>query len=532
MKKFLAISLLAVMFAITACSGDGGTASTGGGTSQAGTASETAAGGDSADNNQGLPDANLTVYFMGATVASDTEVVAAANARLAEMGYNITITPIWGDWAAGTPIQMALDTGDNSVDIVFTSSWAVNYVPNANRGNFVRLDNPDNNLLERFGQDVRAEIPEFLWQGFMTEGTQGHGLYAVPGHKDYAQMYTWDVNAELLDELGFPFDSFDWSYATIFDPRLVEAMEAFLVARPGYYPFQIGPEGFARSLSNSDYDITGLGIFHFGFDPVNPALPERPEVITTLENPDYIRLLETFYDFFNRGFINPSVSIPGEADAANSAAIDSGNYLISSMAYAYGHEEFAQQQRGIDSRFPPMSAPIISTISVQGSGYAISIYSQQQEQAMRFLNAFYTDSELATILTYGVEGLHFERNADGTITLDQDMRSQFAPWRNGTGNIFILPPLDVEGPDFYERFRAYNEAGTPTAFLGFVFDETPVTNEMAALRNVVAEFSPSVTTGSVDPATQVPAYLERLNANGLQRVHDELNRQLAVFFGE
>ncbi|MCL1988041.1 MAG: extracellular solute-binding protein [Firmicutes bacterium] len=519
MKKFLAL-LFCTALLLVACATDGGTAPAASGTAN-----------DANAPNYGLPDANITIYFMGGAVSDDTAVVQAANARLAELGYNITISPIWGDWGAGQSMQMALDTGDTSIDIVFTSSWDVLYVSNANRGNFVRLDNPENNLLERFGQEMRAAIPQSLWEGFVAEGSLGRGIYAVPGHKDYAQLYAWDVNVELLEDLGFSFDDFDWSYATLFDPMFLAAMEAFQDRfGTGSFPLLFEPETFMRHVTNSDFDVTGLGVFHFGFDPTNPALPARPQIRPNLVNDDYLRALEQIHYFFNRGFIDPRIAIPGEASPAIENARATGNFLFSSTTYAYGHTELATQQRGRDTRFPPMSLPILSTVSVTGSGYAISIFSQQQEQAMRFLNAWYTDPQLATILTYGVDGLHFETNADGTITLDQDMRSQFAPWRNGTGNIFILPPLDVEGPGFFERFNEYNQAGIPTALLGFVFDETPVINEMAALRNVVAEFQTTITTGAVDPATQGTEFLNRLNANGLERVQAELDSQIDAFF--
>ncbi|MCL1988232.1 MAG: ABC transporter substrate-binding protein [Firmicutes bacterium] len=480
-----------------------------------------------------LPDANLTIYFMGASVADDTLIVEAANTRLANLGYNITITPIWGDWGAGQSIQAVLDSGDTNVDIVFTSSWDVIYVTNANRGNFVRLDDPNNNLLDRFGQNVRAAVPQSLWSGFITEGPQGRGIYAVPGYKDYAQLYAWEVNAELLEDLGFNFDDFNWSYDTLFDPMFAAAMEAFQ-ERFGEesFPLLVEPESFMRSVTNSDFDITGLGIFHFGFDPNNPFMPMRPEVRPTIENPDYLQALYQMYNFFNSGFINPQLAAPGEAATVLENTRATGDFLFSNVTYSYGHTQVSSQQRGRDMRYPPMSSPILSTVSVTGSGYAISAFSQQQEQAMRFLNAWYTDSELATILTYGIEGLHFERNADGTITLNQDMRAQFAPWRNGTGNIFILPPLDVEGPGFFERFSAYNQQGVPTALLGFTFDETPVASEIAALRNVMDIYQAELTIGATNPTTRIPEFITVLNANGLQAVQAELDSQMAAFFNQ
>jgi putative aldouronate transport system substrate-binding protein len=98
------------------------------------------------------------------------------------------------------------------------------------------------------------------------------------------------------------------------------------------------------------------------------------------------------------------------------------------------------------------------------------------------------------------------------------------------GNIFILTPQDVEGPDYYSEFKAYNDAGVGTTFLGFLFDETPVRNEIAALKNVTAEYNASLLTGATDPAVRVQEYRDKLYANGLQKVIDEMNAQLRVFY--
>ena len=145
----------------------------------------------------------ITVHFLGANVSQDALVIEAVNARLQQLGLNITFNPIWGDWGAGERLQNVLDTGDTSVDIVFTCSWANHYVPNALRGNLVRLDDPNNNLLQRYGQDVMAAVPQFLWDGFRVTTRDGTGIYAVPGYKDYAQLQTWGINNTRLSELGY-----------------------------------------------------------------------------------------------------------------------------------------------------------------------------------------------------------------------------------------------------------------------------------------------------------------------------------------
>ncbi|MDR1705656.1 MAG: ABC transporter substrate-binding protein [Clostridiales bacterium] len=473
----------------------------------------------------------LTVYFFGANVPEDAGVVAAANARLAELGLDITLNPIWGDWDAGPRIQTILDTGDSSIDVVFTCSWAVNYTPNALRGNLARLDDPANNLLEQYGQDMVAAVPEFLWNSFKLLKDGEQGIYAVPGYKDFAQMYTWDVNNTRLNELGYDVSDFEWNSETLFDPKLEEAMAAAKeLYGDAFFPMLPESTAFARAMANFDADVTGLGVIAFPFDPVDPTQPENIEVGLTIENPDYVRVLEKLHEFYLKGFIDPRVGITAESNATVTGNWNSGNYLFSERTYAYGYDVTASNERGIDAKFMPISSPIVSTIPAQGSGFGISAYSKNKEAAMQFLNAWYTDKELATILAYGVEGDHFVTNEDGTITLDTDRRALFSPWRNGMGNIFILPPQDIEGVNYYEEFKGYNDAGIGTTFLGFYFDTTPVENEAAAIRNVVDEYQTAVSTGVADPATEVPAYIEKLYAAGMQKVLDEVNAQLQAFY--
>ncbi|MCL1863743.1 MAG: ABC transporter substrate-binding protein [Defluviitaleaceae bacterium] len=477
----------------------------------------------------------ITVWFMGGSVADDADVIDAANARLQELGLNIEIEPIWtGGWSMGYPAQTALDTGDTDIDIYWTGSWGLNFWANAAVGNFIRLDDPSNNLLATYGQGMRNAVPTALWDTFTTQGPSGVGIYGIPGYKDYAMMYTWDVNNTRLAELGFDFYSlFDpngFNYDVLFDPQFEAAMVAAQeMWGDTFFPFAPENELFARALSNADFDLTDTHAFHFGFDPRNPALPANPTIGLKLENDLYVRVLERLHHFWNMGFIDPRLAISEQASSVLVEQRNSGEYLFSSIVYAYGHTGAASNERGIDARFPRISQAFVSTTSAAGSGFAVSVYSQNQSESVQFMNAWYTDSKLATILTYGVEGTHFTRNADGTITRAEDATAVYNPWRFGMGNIFILPPTDVDGVGYFERFQAYNAEGVGTALVGFVFDSSPVSTQLAAITGVRDQFHGTLTVGAVDPAVTIPQYLAQLRASGVDDVAEELNRQIQVF---
>jgi len=532
MKKFListAAMIILGMFA--ACGGDtAGTdtpaAADTGGAGQAAAETPVADG----------PVTTVTVWFMGANVIDDTAVVAAANARLSELGLNIAINPIWtGGWGMGEPAQIALDTGDTGIDVFWTGSWGLNFWNNARVGNFIRLDNPDNNLIERYGQAMYAAVPQALWDAFTTDGPSGFGVYGIPGWKDYSELQTLTVNVERLTELGFDFDElFDMdgvNYEIFFDPVFEKILQASKdMYGDSFFPLLAESNNFMIHMTNAVGDPTGIAAFRFGFDPRNPALPVDPYIEIMLEEPRTMAVLQRLHHFWNSGFMNPRLAIPGDTVINESAM--AGEFIFSTGIYAFGHTASFQAQTGLDIRFVPLARPTIHSVSAAGSGFAVSVYSQNQAAAVQFMNAWYTDNELAVILTEGVEGIHWNFNEEGLISLDNDARSGFAPWRFGMGNIFVLTPRDTDpgGWDYFDGFQNYNEQGIPMSTLGFTFNGEAVALEMAALQAVVDEFHQTVSIGAVDPVTAVPAYLEALRANGLDRVHEELNAQLQAFY--
>ena len=80
-----------------------------------------------------------------------------------------------------------------------------------------------------------------------------------------------------------------------------------------------------------------------------------------------------------------------------------------------------------------------------------------------------------------------------------------------------------------ELFQEYNDAAIISQNNGFSFDMTPVETQVAALTNVIAEYGPSLETGSVDPEEYIPAFLKDLEANGAQDLIDEVTTQVEEF---
>ena len=62
--------------------------------------------------------------------------------------------------------------------------------------------------------------------------------------------------------------------------------------------------------------------------------------------------------------------------------------------------------------------------------------------------------------------------------------------------------------------------------LGFVFDNSNVTTEVAAVQSVRDEYKRVVENGAGDPAVLIPEYVAKLKANGIERIISEKQSQL------
>ena len=152
-------------------------------------------------------------------------------------------------------------------------------------------------------------------------------------------------------------------------------------------------------------------------------------------------------------------------------------------------------------------------------------------ESFKFLALLNSDPYLMTLMNYGVEGIHYVKNADGLIEFT-DARASYTPWTNGMGNVTILPDTAAEGAGFRKTFVEYYGGAKGIPSLGFVFNNTDVANEMAALANVAAQYALALDAGAVDPATVLPEFLAALDAAGMQTYLDAANAQLNAYLGK
>ena len=474
----------------------------------------------------------ITIMFHGSNVSDDSAVLEKVNEYIADkVGAKLEV--IWGTWGDfDEKATNALATGDSEVDMLFTCSWSADeFNTYAKNGFFEPLDE----YVEQFGADLKAALPEALMQAATVEGPDGEKhIYAVNGFKDTATQNTWDINVTLLNELGYTVEDVQklgfFGWGEIF----AKAKEA---KGDSFYPFLVEPAVAERMVTNGII-ITGdsgsVNLLSYYLDPTDVSKADAKYgdvILNKFATDEFAAFTKQMREYYLAGYIDPALAVAETSNDTRSNAQKTGSYLIGTQSYAYGYEYSAEvQARGIEVQFLPCTEPYVDTTVSQGAMVAVSSASQHPEESFKFLALLNSDPTLMTLMNYGVEGVHYTLDDDGLVVFT-DERANYTPWTNGMGNVTLLPDTQAEGKGFREAFKEYYASGKAIPILGYIFNNEPVSNEMAALANVAAQYSLALCSGAVDPETELPKFLEALDAAGMATYLAEANAQLDAFLG-
>lgn len=533
-KKVVSCMLAAAMvLSMTACGNSSAPAATETTPAETTTESTAAAETETGDTEEvaasDLEPVTLKMYFHGSNVTDDSAVMEAVNAYLQEK-LNVTLEPIWGTWGDfDTNAVLALQGGDD-VDIYFTCSWSADeYNKFARDGYWVRLDDPENNLIEKYASDLWSTLPEVLTNGAAINGADGYGVYAVPGYKDIATQNCWDVNVPLLEKYGYTVDDIKNTDYYGFGDILKTVKEG---EGDDFYPLLVEGAVLERMVTNSIIITgdSGTGNFmSYYLDPTDVTKPGSAgvNIVNKYGTDEFKKFAEQTREYYLAGYIDPAMANPNQANDVRSQKQLSGGYLIGTQSYSLGYELQASQERGFEVAMVPCTDAYVDTTSSQGAMMAISTASKNPERAMMFLNLLNTDPTLMTMLNYGVEGVTYELQ-DGLVNFTEG-RDAYQPWTNGVGNVTILTPTVAQGADFWDDFKAYYGAAKEIPLLGYSYNAENCETEMGAVANVVAEYMLPLCTGAVDPDATLPEFLDKLDAAGINTVLDDANAQLQEF---
>ena len=95
------------------------------------------------------------------------------------------------------------------------------------------------------------------------------------------------------------------------------------------------------------------------------------------------------------------------------------------------------------------------------------------------------------------------------------------------GNQFNAYYIKGQEKGIWEETIALNESALRAPTLGFNFDQEPISHLIAQQASIVEEYVPALTTGSLDPDTYLPEFIDKLGkADSEREIMAEIQRQL------
>ncbi|WP_219835001.1 ABC transporter substrate-binding protein [Paenibacillus sp. R14(2021)] len=484
-------SSLAAMLLLSACGNSGSNSSNGN------TASNNAASGNASGSNSSAEPVELNWYTIG-TPQKDVDKVMAAvsDYTKGKIGATVKMTMIdWGDY--NQKLQVLTASGAD-MDIMFTAAWAFDYVQNARKGAFAPIDD----LLKQYGKGITDTLDPAFLEGSKVDGKN----YGIPAYKELPAQEVWRFNKKILDE----------NKLSITGIRSLESLEPLLKTvkqkNPDVTPMQVD-KNFTPYIPY-DYLIEKF--------PLAVKLDDTGyKVVNVFETPEMKQALTTMHKYYLAGYV------PTEAATLESSSdVQATGKWFADKAST---QPFADNVWSTSYGYPIVSTPqsdaLIYNSSVMGSMQAISANSKHKEKAMEFLNLLNTDPVLRNMVDSGIEGTHYKKT-DGNYMENLPESKNYDMPTFSLGNIMLTYLNPGDPADKWEQFKKYNAAGKPSILLGFNFDPTKVSNEIAAVQNAKEAFWAPLMTGTVDPEKYLPQAIKKINEAGLDKIMAEAQTQL------
>lgn len=174
--------------------------------------------------------------------------------------------------------------------------------------------------------------------------------------------------------------------------------------------------------------------------------------------------------------------------------------------------------------------PYISTNSVIATMYGVSATSKHPKETLKYLELINTDPYAMNLVSYGIEGKHYEKTGDNNIKLIPNSGySHGQAW--ALGNVFNTYTLEGQPEDVWEQTKELNDSAKTSPILGFSFNPEPVKMEITNVSKVVKEYE-SLVGGELPVEETNAEFLEKLEVAGVDKVLEEMQSQIDAFLTE
>ncbi len=531
-KKVVSLLLVMVLaFSLAAC-GNKSQTTENETSSETETATETAETGESADTSADTAidiseQADLVFYVMGDAPNDEVKVEEAINKILLEKA-NATVDfqfSTWTDWTQ----KYNLELTSGAADLIYVANWN-SYSNLATAGAFLELDD----MLATYAPNISAKMDPSL----LEQAKVGGSLYAIPGTWPEYTSNGISYREDLRVKYDLPV------------PDSIENLEAYLLGIQKNEPNQNllnTTTGQSTGLQTAFDAAHALALKYSWVDPLgmpyglaadysNPS-----EVYDYWNSDDFVEDMKLMKKWADLGFWSRSAL----SDTNDQEAYDNGlcvavvagqnpNKNITSVnTFATNHPDW--QSNFI--AFGEVNGAIFPAHATQNAT-AVVRNSQNPERALMVLDLMLFDQELNKLVQCGIEGTHFEIDANGNYkNLSEDFKYEgFNTWSLRNADYKLAQESDALLTDLFAK---YAEIGSKSKYPnvnvygGFAEDYSAYEVERSSVSDVMRQYLAPLQAGLVeDVDAAIAEFREKVEEAGISVCRDGLQEQWATYCEE
>ncbi len=431
----------------------------------------------------------------------------------------------------GQKMQPMLMAGQK-MDIINVND-ALPYVEWTKKGAFMPMDD-----LLQYAPETTALVGEDFFNAMKIDGK----IYAIPSVKDSVQMYSARFNKTLNAELGLTIPTEINGYKDLV-PYLYEAKAARDAVKP-----EISEMGIPITRCYPDIEKwvqfekinSLLGTNVAGIPGMTEFAADGSEVFSIFQSEEYKNMCRTLGQMRLDGLL-----YDGDVWYYDSDKIFNVNYVLNDIGSGWveaGQYADDPVQKRWETAFVPFANNVAMTSYLHLAANAISATCEHPVEAMKALELINTDEFIATAIRFGLEGIHYTVNEDGTLFTDDPSLLNY----NNDNNFYwygaqfgalvkAKVPASKGTAQFMDKLAEANAKAKP-GNMGFIFDPSPVQNELAACSAKIDEFNTNLKFGKLGSMEEINASLEAfdkaLTEAGIEKVVAECQAQLNAFLGK
>ncbi len=473
-------------------------------------------------------DENVTLKWVmvGPGKQKDSEMVwAKFNEKLQEYMPGVTVDfEILTGSEFNEKWQLMMSSKEE-VDIVWTGYALASFTDEVNKGAYLPLDD----LIEQYGQDMTAELEDWVFElGKIDDVT-----YTIPC---YQTMSTSPLGLRTRKELSDKYLDVE---------KLKETFNAWETdPAKGQEFYDMLADYFQKLKDNSELG-SGVGVGTIGnyehtqkndkTTVTNFSIDtETMKVFFDYETEDRKLWYKNVNDWYKKGYVRQdilSVQNPSVGEVKN------GYILWDHVTYDEDRAALESIQHGLPIEVIPLGKDWIIKNAIPSTGTSIAATSKYPEKAMQLINLMNSKkgSELYNLLTYGLEGQHYERIGENRIKAFDYVQqgeegSAYGLWKWAVGNTLNAWELEADREGLAEYVKSLDSNALTLPTLGFKPDTTEVTTELSQINAVVTEYKETLGYGVAENwETVYNEFMKKVEAAGMSKVKAHLQEQLDEF---